>query len=76
MKNPNKADTIQYLGSSGKGVTKIIQTKDPDKDYPYFTKELIEKLKEKKITLNIYDITKSLATVYGIKDNNKFCYIP
>lgn len=76
VKNPNKADTIQYLGSSGKGVTKIIQTKDPDKDYPYFTKELIEKLKEKKITLNIYDITKSLATVYGIKDNNKFCYIP
>lgn len=75
VNNPLKADTVQYLGKTGPGVTKVFQVKNPDEYYSFFTKQVVETLHRKGIT----DVTSNficqvVLKVYDIKKDNKFYY--
>ncbi len=74
VNNPKKADTVQYLGDTGPSVTKVIQIKDPDKHFPYFTAQVVKKLHENGVQVTRDFICKVVFKVYRIKDEKKFYY--
>ena len=76
VNNPKKADTVQYLGKTGPKVTKALKyVENPDKSHPFFTAELVAKLKEINIQITSYDISVVLEYLFRIKGEKKYCYI-
>ena len=73
--NPSKADTFRYIGHEGSGITKVVQVKDPDEDYPFFTTELISEFQKRGYDINSYVITRVLPVTHKVKDNIKYCFV-